>query len=660
MGQKVTLGGERLGAGKKQKVELHGYERSTHDLGYLWRNTQAVGTLVPFLCEVALPGDTFDISLGCDIKTHPTIGPLFGSMKVQLDIFQCPIRLYQGQLHNNKLGIGMNMANVKLPLMRLQAIKVALSDQDLDNYQINPSCLLAYLGIRGVAYVPPGDTDTVGTRQFNAIPLIAYWDIYKQYYANKQEEIGTVIHNEVVAQTETVTAITVEGDAIPLAPGTPALKNAANGSLFNIAYSGTPPVLSQIVFRTSIGDLSAQDIANPYSINTVAGPAIEFTFNGNKYGNILINQWTYASIAPQVVLPPTLVTFPLSQIDDMREKILTFATSGATPFIINDDATGLEPYSLLLENVVSTRASYQNTQEGLAIKTYQSDLFNNWLNTEWIDDISAMSAVSTAGDEFTIDALNLAKKVYDMFNRIAVSGGTYDDWLDVNYDHDRIQRAESPIYHGGLSKELVFQEVISNSANNPADSGQPGQPLGTLAGRGTLTSKHKGGQVTIKIDEPSYIMGIISITPRLDYSQGNKWDINLQTMDDLHKPALDEIGFQELITEQMHWITTTKNSGVNTYNQGSAGKQPAWINYMTNVNQVRGNFAIQNNEMFMVLTRRYESNGGEIDDLTTYIDPIKFNHIFAQTSLDAMNYWVQVAIDMTARRKMSAKVMPNL
>ena len=92
----------------------------------------------------------------------------------------------------------------------------------------------------------------------------------------------------------------------------------------------------------------------------------------------------------------------------------------------------------------------------------------------------------------------------------------------------------------------------------------------------------------------------------------------------------------------------------------SAGKQPAWMNYMTNVNQVRGNFAIQNNEMFMTLNRRYECEASEIADLTTYIDPVKFNQIFAQTSRDAQNFWTQIGVDITARRKMSAKIIPNL
>jgi hypothetical protein len=82
---------------------------------------------------------------------------------------------------------------------------------------------------------------------------------------------------------------------------------------------------------------------------------------------------------------------------------------------------------------------------------------------------------------------------------------------------------------------------------------------------------------------------------------------------------------------------------------------------MTNVNQVRGTFADVDDCMFMTLNRRYEYdiNGG-IKDLTTYIDPAKFNHVFADARLDAQNFWTQIAVNINARRKMSARLMPNL
>ena len=154
-------------------------------------------------------------------------------------------------------------------------------------------------------------------------------------------------------------------------------------------------------------------------------------------------------------------------------------------------------------------------------------------------------------------------------------------------------------------------------------------------------------------------MGIVSITPRIDYYQGNDWDNDLISIDDFHKPALDQIGFQGLITDQMAWFDTYLEGNDRTY--FSAGKQPAWINYMTNTNKVFGNFATES-EGFMTLRRDYEYNldTERAKDITTYVDPVKFNNIFAEKSIDAQNFWVQLGIEITARRKMSAKIMPNL
>ena len=61
-------------------------------------------------------------------------------------------------------------------------------------------------------------------------------------------------------------------------------------------------------------------------------------------------------------------------------------------------------------------------------------------------------------------------------------------------------------------------------------------------------------------------MGLMAITPMIDYSQGNDFDLNLQTIDDLHKPALDGIGYQDLIQEQMVGITSKYDEGENISN----------------------------------------------------------------------------------------------
>ena len=64
----------------------------------------------------------------------------------------------------------------------------------------------------------------------------------------------------------------------------------------------------------------------------------------------------------------------------------------------------------------------------------------------------------------------------------------------------------------------------------------------------------------------------------------------------------------------------------------------------------------------MVLTREYEAgeDGGIIQDLTTYIDPRKYTYTFATTELDEQPFMVQIGKKVIARRKMSAKQIPNL
>lgn len=352
-----------------------------------------------------------------------------------------------------------------------------------------------------------------------------------------------------------------------------------------------------------------------------------------------------------------LQQFELSNIDDMREAIL--AAPKTAPF--NIGSLNKLPYkaSISNETVGETNekgnASWFN-QAGLGIKTYLSDRFNNWLSTEWIDGeggIADITSVNVSDGMLKMDALILAKKIYDMMNRIAVSDGSYQSWQEVVYDEKALRIAESPMYVGGMSSEVVFDEVVSNSATED-------QPLGTLAGRGAERQTRGGNSIKIKIREPSMIMIIGSFTPRVDYSQGNKWWTRLQTMNDFHKPNLDGIGFQELITDEMAAFDTVINDD-GTIAWRAAGKQVSWQEYMTNVDQSFGAFSAYRELAHMAMNRSYEHDStGAISDLTTYIDPTKYNVAFADAKLSAKNIWVQCAIDCIVRRKMSAKQIPNL
>lgn len=657
-----TIGKNTLGDNGKMKVHMRTYNRSTHNLSYIWRNTQAVGTLVPFMSIPMMKGDTFKIKLQPNVLTHPTVGPLFGSFKQQNDIFFCPIRLYNSWLHNNKLKIGLNMQQIKLPQIVLSA-ETPMNDQTHEPNALNPSSLLYYLGIRAI-----GQNTKVqepdARRTFNAVPFLGYYDIFKNYYANKQEDKFVTI-----AHTNIITKIIIKEGSAATTITNPMRINA------RIPTNNSTVEIFGTLDKDKVENITVKYYSNYNKSNQIEPAAIT-----TRLADIFtIKSWTPANNSVTVVPKPDakingsnamfwsmeykegkMVSHDLEDLDDIREKIL--AKAGNLIFNIKGERSEPPFFQYLMTgsltnpatgtDTIGTQWKY-NDEWGLVTKTYQSDLCQNWINTEWIDGengINQISAVAVTDGQFTIDSLNLAQKVYNMLNRIAVSDGSYRSWLETVYTGGYTERTETPIYCGGSSAEIVFQEVISTAA---ADQ----EPLGSLAGRG-LDTNHKGGYVEVRATEPGYLIGITSLTPRLDYTQGNQWDVNLKSIDDMHKPALDGIGFQDLSAELLLADTTTYDG--EGFQQKFIGKQPAWINYMTNINKAYGNFTT--NENFMILSRQYEydekTNG--IKDLTTYIDPTLYNGIFADQSFNAQNFWVQIGVEIEARRVMSAKIIPNL
>lgn len=646
-----NIGKNTIGDNKKMEVDLRTYNRSTHNLSTIVRNTQSAGTLVPTLTLVMQKDDTFEINIESSVLTHPTTGPLYGSFKLENHLFFIPFRLYNSWLHNNRLGIGLNMSQIKLPQLKINLKKIndQPGEDSLQWSQINPSCLLSYLGIKG--YGGFSTSATTAAAQKNAVKLLGYWDIFKNYYANKQEEDAYFIGSNDPIQAIINGNPISNPNNIGQSEGTVILGNTIDIEDPLKIYTGSNVTLwiTQTIGHSPIQMTAAEAGTTKWETNT-------FTITLNKIQSG--QTWWIRSI--QSTEQQALKSFKLKEIDLLRDEILK--TDGNITYNLQGDNPNITIKGMFGERGINNKLKSTRPQYGLLLKTYNSDLYQNWINTEWIEGtngINEISSVDVTDGKLSMDALNLAQKVYNMLNRIAVSGGTYRDWLETVYASGQyLERCETPTFEGGTSQEIVFQEVVSNSATE-------NEPLGTLAGRGINAGKQKGGKIKIRATEPGYVMSITSITPRIDYSQGNDFDTDWVTIDDMHKPALDGIGYQDSVNTGRAWWDDTYIDTANTLQKHAAGKTVAWIDYMTNVNRTYGNFASGMSEAFMVLNRNYQMKIGTagntlIDDLTTYIDPVKYNYIFADTSLDAMNFWVQIKYDITARRLMSAKQIPNL
>ncbi len=679
---KKTLGGDRIRSESKMEVYLPNFGRSSHNVGKIIRTSQACGTIVPYWCQIGLDGTTFYIDITTKVKTLPTTGPVFGSFKHQIDVFVIPIRLYIAALHNNALGVGLKMNKVLLPQFLVNTANTSIYENDTNRGQVNPSSLLSYLGIRGFGHSNVNQY----VRRFPAIFNLAYWDIFKNYYANKQEENAYVITGVSHIWKE----LSV-GDGVKWIRTWTENKSTA----YKISPTAEKPMYIKLEFEENVSPEEVNEIqfmtnipesTQKLNVLTKLGDSFVFertdpeamgirepkeprkatktyVYKVKKSIQIAYNMDTTGENS--ITMPDNkkikLTPFLLKNIDEERTAILAAPSTSAYVVQNTKMPYGAATAGLTLPNYnrtktyVSSNAWY--SQAGLAVKTYLSDRFNNWLNTEWIDGttngINAITAVDVSDGKLTMDALILQKKVFNMLNRVAITDGTYQSWREATYGIRSATLPESPIFCGGMQSEIAFDEIVSNSATEE-------EPLGTLAGRGIATMYKSGRGLKIKCTEPSMIMALGSITPRVDYSQGNKWWTRLQNMDDFHKPTLDAIGFQELIAEEAAaW--STEGTGAHELTYQSLGKQPSWIEYTTDVNETYGEFAAGMPLAFMCLNRVYEEKSDHtIGNASTYIDPTIYNSIFAESRLSSQNFWVQVAFDVTARRVMSAKQIPNL
>lgn len=654
-----TLGKNTLGDNNKMKVAMRDYDMSTHDISTVFRSSVGVGMLVPFCKILCQKGDIIDINLINKTLSQPTLGPLFGSFKLQHFMFFGGFRLYNSWLHNNRTGIGMKMSDIKLPMMKANTSGTTTNAKT----NISASALYKYLGWSGSRRT--GTNATSGIYK-NGVPLLMYLDIFKNFFANTQENkfymlkgAGAVtlnIQDTYQSSHDGNYTIGKNQESIDITKSTNIHTNLTNidyQRFWNSIKITTLESDGGLYYKT-LGQITSNALTDTIILNNISA---------DPYATIL---QFFTTKETAKFIKTELGQYDLKLLDQIRDVILH--KKGNQTLILqgtNLDASqnGSEELKTMFDDLI---ASQSNKLGGMLLKTYDSDIFNNWVKTDWIDGAGGITEITsidiTANDgKLTMDALNLQQKVYNMLNRIAVAGGTYRDWLETVYTAGKyLDRPETPVFIGGMTQYIEFDEVISKSATETAYGSQP---LGDIAAIGRGGKPLNNGHIHYQCEEPGYIMGLMAITPMIDYSQGNDFDLNLQTIDDLHKPALDGIGYQDLIQEQMVGETSVyQNSGsINSLKHLAANKSVAWIDYMTNYNRTFGDFAAGEALDFMVLNRRYEvSSNNTIEDLTTYIDPQKYIEIFADTSIDSQNFWVQTVIQATRRGNYSAKQIPFL
>lgn len=175
-----------------------------------------------------------------------------------------------------------------------------------------------------------------------------------------------------------------------------------------------------------------------------------------------------------------------------------------------------------------------------------------------------------------------------------------------------------PQYIGGYTGILDVNKIT-----NLADS--PNAGLGDFVGNmsGLVSSRN---DITCYCPEHGYIIGIMSIVPIPAYPQSLKKSLLKTDPFDYFIPEFSKIGFVPMHYSEVAPLQTGTNESVDDV----FGYQKAWYDYMSNVDEVHGDF--RTNLHDFVLQRLYAQRPTLSDDFVR-VRPEPLNSIFAANNI---------------------------
>lgn len=166
------------------KLEIKAPKLSNHDRSRYFRTSMSVGPLFPIAVIPCNAGDDNYINVESLVNTQALLSPLYGSFKLKIMAFFAGTSLYCPKLwRNGSMASADGTLDANYPTFQFQVGFGQSTNPPL----VRSDQLLAYLGFNP-GYTDVNVTQSTGSRRsYNAIPLLMYWDIFRNYFCNRQE-----------------------------------------------------------------------------------------------------------------------------------------------------------------------------------------------------------------------------------------------------------------------------------------------------------------------------------------------------------------------------------------------------------------------------------------------------------------------------------------
>lgn len=169
-------------------IDFPEVKKSNFNCNHDIQTTADVGYAVPIVTDRILANTHVKMDINQASFSNPTIAPLYGRYRVKYVAFWAPDRLYIPEWRDGDAMVGDDYHYPILPLPEF------IPADTYEQYTGNGSPYVPYTSLLSYLGMYPAMTQSCDWRSgdyptpSNALPLLAFWDIYRHYILNVQED----------------------------------------------------------------------------------------------------------------------------------------------------------------------------------------------------------------------------------------------------------------------------------------------------------------------------------------------------------------------------------------------------------------------------------------------------------------------------------------
>lgn len=575
---------------------------------------------VPFFVKPLTGNTTVNLELDQYLLTESTPTPIFEGMRVDTRFFFCAQRHYTRGLYGDNIDEAIDIEQIPLPRVPLNSAYTMVDIDSTGGAAIFRGSLLNRLGVPAqisinkaqrplnVRHLVLGDADRFDTVDLNAAPsyanwavVAAYFDICSRYLANKFED-RVPLGSSVSASLDG--GWNLQG-----------LEGQTLSTFYSLAEFSRTVNNLRGVLNTGLSLNEAQEM--PSLDYIAAGSSFDFSDGARYFG-------------------PVKLTDSWFQADNPYEE---FSTDSITPLISS------------LESVFSNCGLWPTRFDS----HYQTMFFKP-------SDIDGLLEEEVGPD---IRSYRLAQSKFSSRLRAILRGRTTRSWMNAQYG-TKLKMTDHPIFVGGDSFLVNFQNIVASApGTQTTDTGIREIRLGDSGGRGVggtqrafdEKSKRNLKEISFTTQEPGYLIGIVTCTPAVSYSDASENFHEYDTLADFPLPARSGKLFQSLRLKNFAFTGTSAD-------EYEVGQQPYGFDYMTEYGRVSALYGSKLKESY-VFKRDFDLYGIGVSSNTAvlnylrsvYVEPSTFDNNFNDAGINArQNFTLKTMCNLSVVLPLSDQV----